>query len=446
MTLMELDSMERSRKSRPCSGCLSMTPWAALLAAALFVAGLVMFIVGAARISDHAMQIAGAIGVAPSLASSLNSGLLTAILAISICGFSIIALVVLQGLWRLTHKLMMWGECCCSCSKPEPWLFTAYRAFGGLLNLLMWLLLLGVVACLMFMLLWLGGAVAINTAITQGTTEANSLLGPFGLSLSQASDASAAALAFLTPLVRSTDAASQLLGVTPGGNRLASYAFQPLCPPVCLNLGSFAMFLQSSSCICGSLSLNAVQKAAREGTRVGIVALAGAFAMYVAATLLLIVLTGHYVEARFDRSTARRIKRKTAEQYENGFAADPEDCIDSDADSATIAVSTTAAAAAAAPGVAPAPVQMMHSGSGHNAAAAAAQHHSSSYQQQDAYSRTDMYADVYPLPYGYGYAAGSGNAGGCVAPLAAAAAAADAARGSGMVYQPAADSRRASML
>lgn len=202
-----------------------MTPWAALLAAALFVAGLVMFIVGAARISDHAMQIAGAIGIAPSLASSLNSGLLTAILAISICGFSIIALVVLQGLWRLTHKSMMWGECCCSCSKPEPWLFTAYRAFGGLLNLLMWLLLLGVVACLMFMLLWLGGAVAINTAITQGTTEANSLLGPFGLSLSQASDASAAALAFLTPLVRSTDAASQLLGVTPGGNRLASYAF-----------------------------------------------------------------------------------------------------------------------------------------------------------------------------------------------------------------------------
>jgi hypothetical protein len=53
--------------------------------------------------------------------------------------------------------------------KPDPWVFTAYRVFGALLNLLMWLLLLGVVACLMFMLLWLGGAVAVNAAITQGT-------------------------------------------------------------------------------------------------------------------------------------------------------------------------------------------------------------------------------------------------------------------------------------
>ncbi|KAF6254263.1 hypothetical protein COO60DRAFT_335429 [Scenedesmus sp. NREL 46B-D3] len=355
MTMLELDSMERSRKSRPCGGCLSMAPWAALLAAALFVVGLVLFIVGAAKIGDHTMQIADAIGVAPSVARSLKSGLLTAILAISICGFAIIALVLLHGLWRLTHKSLMWGECCCRCNKPEPWVFTAYRAFGGLLNLLVWLLLLGVVACLMFMLLWLGGAVAVNAAITQGTTEANSLLGPFGLSLSQASDASAAALAFLTPLVRSADAASQLLGVTPSGSRLPNYAFQPLCPPVCLNLGSFAMFLQSSSCICGGASLAAVQNAAREGTRVGAIALAGAFAMYVAATLLLMILTGHYVEARFDRSAARRIKRKTAEQNENGFAADPEDCIESDADSATVAAAAPAA-------LAPAPIPVIHSG------------------------------------------------------------------------------------
>jgi hypothetical protein len=63
------------------------------------------------------LQIADAIGVAPSLANSLKSGLVTAILAISICGFTIIALVVLQGLWRLTHKSLMWGECCCSCSE-----------------------------------------------------------------------------------------------------------------------------------------------------------------------------------------------------------------------------------------------------------------------------------------------------------------------------------------
>lgn len=53
--------------------------------------------------------------------------------------------------------------------KPEPWLFTAYRAFAGLLNCLVWLLLLAVVGMLMFMLLWLGGSLAVNAAITQGT-------------------------------------------------------------------------------------------------------------------------------------------------------------------------------------------------------------------------------------------------------------------------------------
>jgi fumarate reductase subunit D len=63
------------------------------------------------------LQIADAIGIAPSQARSLKSGLLTAILAISICGFTIMALVLLQGLWRLTHKSLMWGECCCSCSE-----------------------------------------------------------------------------------------------------------------------------------------------------------------------------------------------------------------------------------------------------------------------------------------------------------------------------------------
>jgi hypothetical protein len=33
-----------------------MTPWSALLTAALFVAGLVLFIVGAAKIGDYTMQ------------------------------------------------------------------------------------------------------------------------------------------------------------------------------------------------------------------------------------------------------------------------------------------------------------------------------------------------------------------------------------------------------
>eukprot|EP00879_Flechtneria_rotunda_P005774 GHRR01006077.1.p1 GENE.GHRR01006077.1~~GHRR01006077.1.p1 ORF type:complete len:205 (+),score=66.98 GHRR01006077.1:746-1360(+) len=176
----------------------------------------------------------------------------------------------------------------------------------------------------MVMLVWLGGAVAVNAAITQGTNEANTLLGPLGLTLSQASDASAAALAYLGPLLSAQDSAA---AATLLGSGSTTYAFQPLCPPVCLNLGSFAMFIQSSSCICGSNKLDALQNAAQEGRKVSIMALAGAAAMYVAATLLLMILTGHMVEARFDRSTARRLKRKTADDYENGFVADPKDCV-----------------------------------------------------------------------------------------------------------------------
>lgn len=63
------------------------------------------------------LQIADAIGVAPAVSQQLKSGLVTAILAVSICGFTITALVVIQAMWRLVHRSMMWGQCCCSCGE-----------------------------------------------------------------------------------------------------------------------------------------------------------------------------------------------------------------------------------------------------------------------------------------------------------------------------------------
>jgi hypothetical protein len=154
------------------------------------------------------------------------------------------------------------------------------------------------------------------------------------------------------------------------------------------------------------------------------------------------------------RSTARRIKRKTAAQYENGFAADPEDCIESDDNSTTIAVSTPAAASA------PTQMPQMHIGaSGVTAAAGAAAGPNpyAGYAHDDSRETYSQYASQYAGGY-------AGVSAGGVAPLGAAAAAADAARarqdasvvgiggstsagvGGGMQYQPTADGRRVSMF
>jgi hypothetical protein len=129
-------------------------------------------------------------------------------------------------------------------------------------------------------------------------------------------------MAFLSHYLKLPDAAANLMQ-SPQASQLA---FQPICPPVCLNLGSFAMFLQSSSCVCGSDKLHTIQQAAREGQKVAWIGLAGAFAMYLSSTLLLMVLAGHYAMARYDRTTARQRKRQAAEEYESGYLADPADC------------------------------------------------------------------------------------------------------------------------
>lgn len=159
----------------------------------------------------------------------------------------------------------------------------------------------------------------INTAIISGRATA----GAFGVRLNQASDTAAAAMAYLAPLVRTPTAAAELMGTS----ATIALPFQPLCPPVCLNLGSFAQMLKSDSCVCGSAKLNTIANAASEGVRVGGVALAGAVTMYVAASWLLMILTSQYVSARYDRDHARQRHMRAERDYENGYLADPADCV-----------------------------------------------------------------------------------------------------------------------
>lgn len=53
--------------------------------------------------------------------------------------------------------------------QPEPWVFTFYKVLNGMLNFIVWFLLLAVVLLLMIMLVWFGAAMAINAAAEQGT-------------------------------------------------------------------------------------------------------------------------------------------------------------------------------------------------------------------------------------------------------------------------------------
>lgn len=147
--------------------------------------------------------------------------------------------------------------------------------------------------------------------------------GAFGVRLNQASDTAAAAMAYLSPLVRTPVAAAELMGTS----ATIALPFQPLCPPVCLNLGSFAQMLKSNSCVCGSAKLNTIATAASEGVKVGGVALAGAVIMYVGASLLLMILTSQYVSAKYHRDAARIRQARAQRDYENGYLADPADCV-----------------------------------------------------------------------------------------------------------------------
>lgn len=203
--------------------------------------------------------------------------------------------------------------------RPQPWVFSAYRLVNFLVNVIMWLLLLVVVGVLMVMLLTLGASAAVNGAITQGIATGDQALRPLGLDFGAASDAQQALASFVNPLVNDTPLGALISE--------SSAPFQPICPPICLNLGSFASVLQSNSCICGNDTLQRLRQLAGDCMRVGAVALAGAGAMYIAATVLLMVLSGHFVSARHDRADARKLKEQRELEYENGYAADPSDCV-----------------------------------------------------------------------------------------------------------------------
>lgn len=296
--------------------CLKATPWGALAAAALFIAGIVLWVIGSLKVLDYAMQFAAGIGTPSDATGGFKTASTTAITVISITGLVMAAVVFLLSLFRALQRSALKGGCC---GQPEPWVFSAYRGLNFLVNVIMWLLLLTIVALLMIALLVVGASVAVNGAITSGIATADQALSPLGLDFGTASDTQSALAGLLNPLVTQSPLGALITET--------SAPFQAICPPICLNLGSFASILQSNSCICGDDALNSLRQIASDCTRVAGVALAGAAAMYVACTVLLMVLSGHFVSASHDKRSARALKEQHAAEYENGYAADPRDCV-----------------------------------------------------------------------------------------------------------------------
>lgn len=307
---------DRPSAGRRCLTCLKATPWGALVAAALFIAGVILWVTGSLKALDYALAFAAAIGTPAAATAGFKAGSTTAITAIAITSLVMAAVVFALSLFRALQRSALKGVCC---GRPQPWVFSAYRLVNFLVNVIMWLLLLVVVGVLMVMLLTLGASAAVNGAITQGIATGDQALRPLGLDFGAASDAQQALASFVNPLVNDTPLGALISE--------SSAPFQPICPPICLNLGSFASVLQSNSCICGNDTLQRLRQLAGDCMRVGAVALAGAGAMYIAATVLLMVLSGHFVSARHDRADARKLKEQRELEYENGYAADPSDCV-----------------------------------------------------------------------------------------------------------------------
>lgn len=131
-----------------------------------------------------------------------------------------------------------------------------------------------------------------NITATTASEASQQLLARFRALTSGAPAASCAALGEVSDLVE------PLLA----GASTVDAPFQVLCPPTCLNLGSFAPLLGlESSCICDLARLASLEEVARRGAALAGVALAGAAAMYCACTILLMVLTAHSVVAAYDR-------------------------------------------------------------------------------------------------------------------------------------------------
>ena len=172
----------------------------------------------------------------------------------------------------------------------------------------------------MLMLLWLGSSSMVARAIQQGTEAADAALAPVGLNFGSLSDASQELPSLLRNVTTNQQLIESLLGdeLTP---------FQPFCPSVCLNIGSMARVIHSKSCLCGSEGIKELWLLALDNRRASNVALAGAIIMYVGSTALLMILAGHYVHASYDRLSALELQQQREMEYENGYIADPKDCV-----------------------------------------------------------------------------------------------------------------------
>jgi hypothetical protein len=210
--------------------------------------------------------------------------------------------------------------CCLAAEDPEPILFSAYQTFNILLNAILWGLVLATGGIVMLMLLWLAGSATIARAIRHGTETADAPLAPVGLNFAALSDASQELPSLLRNLTTNQQLIESLLGdeLTP---------FQPFCPSVCLNIGSLARVIHSRSCVCSREDIQELQLLAIDNRHASSLALAGAVIMYVGCTALLMILAGHYVHASYDRLRALELQQVREMEYENGYTADPKDCL-----------------------------------------------------------------------------------------------------------------------
>ena len=88
-------------------------PWLAFTAAACYIIGLVIWILGAAQMSDITMQAAEVLGIEQQHTDWLQHSVTTVITTISITGFITAALVFALSLFRTLQRSMLRGVACC---------------------------------------------------------------------------------------------------------------------------------------------------------------------------------------------------------------------------------------------------------------------------------------------------------------------------------------------
>lgn len=274
----------------------------------MFAAGIAIWAAGTLAARDATAAFADVVGVAPSATNWLRGTVTTVVAAVSIGSGCIVGLALLLSLMQTIPraKLFLGGN-------AEPWVFKGYQVATAFLNVLVAAVLVVCVALLVIALVWWGAFAAISTAVSDGVSRGDAALAPTGLTVGTASDIAAAAAA-----------AAAAIGLAPQAG--AGVPFDPVCPPVCLNVGSFAAPLRMrSSCVCGSDVLGSARTLSNRAVTNAAFGLAGAAAMWAASCLLLVVLAGHAVTASFDRKSASWLKHQRAERALDGYAADSKD-------------------------------------------------------------------------------------------------------------------------